>query len=311
MGDSGGKQEQQRAKWRLERSCGVLLSTGQEVARAVTEERGPLRMECNQADQLVRSMVTYNQVDCFILMIILTPTVTSYQSSSIRHCFCIITFLHNCRKTFYPNTKKKPLLQVTWRDWRIRHCDDKEYCLICKAVLMIDKKYCKIWKHIDANIKEQCFVKSGTWCLVCRAFLQDERIAFIPTNSLQITFLISLSCWQRLAICVPTNICWLVRCVSTCICLWDVLPHTSVCEIYSYTHLLAVCISYAHLLVICVPAVICWHHICWCDAFPYAFNGNMFPYTHQLARCVSALISVGKMHSCMHICWLKEYMITS
>ena len=65
-----------------------------------------LRMECNQANQLVRNMVTYNQVDCFKLMIILTLTVTSYQSSSIRHCFCIITFLHNCRKDFYPNTKK-------------------------------------------------------------------------------------------------------------------------------------------------------------------------------------------------------------
>jgi hypothetical protein len=84
----------------------VLLSTGQEVARAFTEERGLLRMEYNQADQSVRNMVTYNQVDCFKLMIILTLTVTSYQSSSIRHCFCIITFLHNCRKDFYPNTKK-------------------------------------------------------------------------------------------------------------------------------------------------------------------------------------------------------------
>jgi hypothetical protein len=72
MGDSRGTQEHQRAKWRFRRSCGILLSTGHEVATAITEERGPPQTECNQADGLV--MMICNQVDYLISLIILTVT---------------------------------------------------------------------------------------------------------------------------------------------------------------------------------------------------------------------------------------------
>ncbi len=40
---------------------------------------------------------------------------------------------------------------------------------------MINKKYCKIWENIDANIKKQYLGKPRTCFLACRTF-QDELI---------------------------------------------------------------------------------------------------------------------------------------
>ena len=165
-----------------------------------------------------------------------------------------------------------------------------------------DLKYLrKIW--LSRNIPSSSDVSSPA----CFRQIHNSKAHNFPVSTSRLRFTDSLLWFIRSPFhCDPSHTHLLVgemcshmhlfvRCVTTHICLWDLFLYTSDGGMQFCTQ-------------ICIPALICWHHICWCDAFPYAFDGNMFPYTHQLARCVSALISVGKMHSCMY---LKEYMITS
>ena len=171
-------------------------------------------------------------------------------------------------------------------------------------------------KNSDANVKEQYFGMSKTCFLVCT--IEHCRInlfVFLSTNSLQITFYISLSCWHGLSVCIPTHICWLVICVPVRICLWDVFLYASVHEMHSCTHLLEVCVS-VHVywwyvfLELCVSV-----HIYWWYVSPNASVGNvsvggMHSRTHLMAMCLPTHIawqdallnaSVGKMHYCMHL----------
>ena len=109
-------------------------------------------------------------------------------------------------------------------------------------VLMINKKYCKIWENFDANVKEQYFGKSGTCFQVCRA-LRDELIDIFTNHQLTnhapyFTFLLA-----RIGNMHSHTQLLVGGMRSLCSC-----THLPVCEMHSCTLLLEVCVSV---------------HICW------------------------------------------------